>query len=133
MSADVERLFNEAEQHRINGEYDQAIEKYKQVLEWDDSHAHAHLGLGLVYSFIGEFDLALVEMERAVELAPQDIECRIKLAMTYLMLGMFDEGKRELFRILRLDPQNPEAIKQLSYFPDVDLAAVMAGEIPLEE
>jgi tetratricopeptide (TPR) repeat protein len=132
MSEDLELLFNEAEQHRFNGEYEEAVAKYKRVLEEDPEHARAHLGLGLVYSFTGEFDEAIAEMEKAVALAPDDVECHLKLGLTYTMLGMYEEGKREFLHVLRLDPGNAEALKQLSYFPDVDVDQITAGEIPEE-
>ena len=98
------------------GEYDDAMARFKALLEEAPSHARAHLGLGLVYCFVGLFDEAIDEMRCAVDCDPNSVEAHLNLAKTYAMLGRYDEAKAVFHRVLELHPDHPEAKKQLAFF-----------------
>ena len=98
------------------GQYDDAMARFRSVLEEAPNHARAHLGLGLVYCFVGLFDKSIEEMKLAVECDPNSVEAHLNLAKTYAMLGMYDEAKVVFNRVLELQPGHPEAKKQLAYF-----------------
>lgn len=98
------------------GEYDDAMARFKALLEEAPSHARAHLGLGLVYCFVGLFDEAIDEMRCAVDCDPNSVEAHLNLAKTYAMLGRYDEAKAVFHRVLELHPDHPEARKQLAFF-----------------
>ncbi|NCO41361.1 MAG: hypothetical protein AUJ96_13470 [Armatimonadetes bacterium CG2_30_66_41] len=110
--------FNAAEAHRINGEYDEAVELYKKVLEADSQHLGAHIGLGLVYGFTGLFDESIELLQKCVDLAPESLDARMHLAKTHLMLGMYEEGSAGFNEILRMDPENEEAHKQKAFLKE---------------
>lgn len=101
--------------HEIQGEYDEAIEELKAILEEDSSHAGAHMHLGLIYGFIGLFDESIQELRTAVHLAPMDLVVRNNLAKTYAMLGCIDEAREQFTFVLEQDPTNEEALKNLTY------------------
>ncbi len=110
--------FNAAEGHRINGEYDEAVELYKRVLEEDSQHIGAHVGLGLVYGFTGLFDESIELLQKCVELDPSSLDARMHLAKTHLMLGMYEEGNEGFTEILKMDPENEEALKQKAFLKE---------------
>jgi Tfp pilus assembly protein PilF len=62
-------LFQEAYEHQMRGELDEAIELYKQSIE-TFATAEGHTFLGWTYSFQGRWDEAIEECLRAIEVDP---------------------------------------------------------------
>jgi tetratricopeptide (TPR) repeat protein len=118
--SNLDELLELADNHRVNGEYDEAIALYDQILEQDAAHCKALHGRALSYCFTGLFDESIVELERMRDLHPGYVRGREDLFKTYLMLGMNDEAKGEMKNILEVDPDNAEVEKHRIYFPDFD-------------
>ena len=114
----VEEKLQKADRHRLNGEYEQAIELYRQILAEQPDHYESHMGLGLVYGFTGLFDESLDEIKIAVGLRPQLPEAWLNLGKTYAMLGMYEEARPAFEKTLELDPENTEALKQLQFLKE---------------
>jgi len=108
----------EADRLRYDGEYEDAIAIYDQLLSADEQDYLSRWGRGLCYCFSGLFDESIAELEAVREVAPEFIKGREDLFKTYLMLGMNDEGKAEMKAILLQDPGNEEVHKAMIYFPD---------------
>ncbi len=106
----------DADYHRYNGEYEQAIEIYDALLEADEANFLARHGRALCYCFVGEFDQSISELELVRNAQPQLVKARIDLFKTYLMLGMNDEAKSEMNGILEIEPDNEEVRKHRGYF-----------------
>lgn len=109
----------QAHQHRIAGEYDPAIELYRQLVEADPGLAEALWGLGLSLMNIGEFDEALATLDRAVQAEPGNAQYLLDAGKHYTMLGMYDEAKPYFEKVIELAPDSQhagEAQKQLSYY-----------------
>ncbi len=118
MGADSEAL-QEAHENRINGQYDEAIELYNQILADDPEHAEALWGVGLSLMNTGEFDDALEKICQAAELEPQNQLYLLDAGKHYTMLGMYDEAKPFFEKVVELDAASKhgvEAQKQLSYY-----------------
>lgn len=62
-------LFQEAYQHQMRGEFDQAVELYKRSIEVYPT-AEGYTFLGWTYSFMGRIDEAIQECLRAIETDP---------------------------------------------------------------
>ena len=120
IDSEILKLYEQGIELRINGEYDPAIECFKQAIDADPNFARAHMELGLAYCFTGYFDESIAELELARGLDPCDPEIVLNLAKTYTMLGMFDEGEAAFRFILELvcegDKIYDEAQKQLGYY-----------------
>lgn len=118
MDPQVEQELQQADQHRINGRYDEALAIYRQLVDADDSLGHAWWGLAHVQMNTGEFEEALENFEKCCALEPANQRYLYDYAMMQTMLSMFDEA-RELFeRCVSIDPTSrtaDEARKQLSY------------------
>ncbi|MBI2301952.1 MAG: tetratricopeptide repeat protein [Armatimonadetes bacterium] len=110
----------EADQLRYDGEYEQAITIYDELLAADGDCYLARYGRALCYCFTGLFDESIAELELVRDQHPDFIKGRVDLFKTYLMLGMNVEAKREMKAILRIDPNNEEVNKHRPYFPDFD-------------
>lgn len=63
------QLFQEAYQHQMKGELDEAISLYKKSIEVFPT-AEAHTFLGWTYSFMGLYDEAIEECYRAIKVDP---------------------------------------------------------------
>lgn len=115
-AGNLEQQCDQAMELKNQGRYEEAMERFKAILEADPSHGRAHLGLGLVYCFVGMFDESLEELKQAVACAPDSVDAHLNLAKTFAMLGMYDEAKVEFGVVLELHPGHAEAKKQLAYF-----------------
>ncbi len=62
-------LFQQAYEHQMKGELDQAASLYKESIELFPT-AEAHTFLGWTYSFMGRYDEAIEECLRAIEVDP---------------------------------------------------------------
>ena len=62
-------FFNQAYQHQMKGELDQAVALYKESIELFPT-AEAHTFLGWTYSFQGRLDMAIDECRKAIDVDP---------------------------------------------------------------
>ncbi len=118
MAADSGTL-REAHEHRINGEYDQAIGLYQQILGEEPEQADALWGLGLSMMNTGEFDEALESICKASEVEPQNQLYLLDAGKHYTMLGMYDEAKPFFEKVIAIDAGSKHGVdaqKQLSYY-----------------
>lgn len=111
-------LFAQAEQARVNGNYEAAQPLYEQLLGAFPGTPSLHTGLGHCLLNTGFFDEALAEYETVVGLLPDDKKAWLTLGKAQCMLGMYDEAKACFLRVLEIDPDDEDAPEQLSYFPD---------------
>lgn len=114
-----QEILQQAHSHRIAGEYDAAIELYRQLLQAEPALAEALWGLGLSLMNTGEFDEAAESLEAAVAAEPENGLYLVDVGKHYTMLGMYDEAKPFFDKIIELDPNGEyagEAQKQLSYY-----------------
>src|SRR2546430_17292620 len=63
------RLFQEAYQHQMKKELDEAVELYKKSIEAYPT-AEAHTFLGWTYSWMGRLDDAIAECHKAIDVDP---------------------------------------------------------------
>ena len=118
MAADSETM-QQAHEHRINGQYEEAIALYEEILQEDARSAEALWGLGLSMMNIGDFDEALERISTAAEMEPDNQLYLLDAGKHYTMLGMYDEAKPFFEKVIALDAASKhgaEAQKQLSYY-----------------
>ncbi len=112
-------VLEQAHECRINGQYDEAMALYNQVLADTPEHAEALWGLGLSLMNTGEFDDALEAIVRACDLEPANQLYLLDAGKHYTMLGMYDEAKPFFEGVIELEADSEyglEAQKQLSYY-----------------
>ena len=112
---DIARRLEKAVQHRMNGEYDDAIPILQSILEEAPDLADAHHELGLILSFRVLIDESIAELERAVALAPSSVKYLLDLGKTHTMYGDYDKAIPVFEQVLSLDPFNVEASKNLDF------------------
>ena len=70
--ATTRELEQQAERLRTEGKFDQAIEKFNELLASDEKFVRAQLAIAMLYQKVGKHELAVRHAERAVELEPND-------------------------------------------------------------
>lgn len=114
MAEDVATRFQKAVQHRINGEYDEAVPLFKSVIAEQPSNADAYHELGLVFSFQVTDD-CLATLEYACKLAPTNLRYIISYGKALAMFGEFERAKQMFQWVLKSDPFNDDAQQQLDF------------------
>jgi tetratricopeptide (TPR) repeat protein len=74
------KLFEEANNHYRQGQYQQAIEQYEQILDNGQASGALYYNLGNSYFKTGQLGLAVLNYERAKQYIPQDSDLRANYA-----------------------------------------------------
>lgn len=81
--ADPHALYDEAEKLKDDGKHQEAIAKYLEILEIDETFALAHLALAVAYGKLGDHEKAVQHGERACQLEPNDPFSFTAMSVTY--------------------------------------------------
>ena len=84
-AADVEVVDNQlrAFQHRLDGEYEEAVRHYKKALEEYPDDGYLYASLGSVYQELDNLDEAIANYEKAVEKVTADSALYLDLGNLY--------------------------------------------------
>ena len=80
---DVHAMYDEGERLKEEGKLEEAIAKYQEAIDADESFALPHFALAVVYGKIGDHENAVKHGERACELDPDDPFSYTALSVTY--------------------------------------------------
>ena len=81
--ATVEELYAQGENLKDEGRFEDAVAKFQESLQVDESYALAHFALAVVCGKLGRHEEAVRYGERAVELDPHDPFSYTALSVTY--------------------------------------------------
>ncbi len=81
--ATVDELYDEAEALKEADKRDEAIAKFRVILEQDDAYVLAHLALALLCGQAGEHEDAVRHGEKACEIEPDDAFNFTAMSATY--------------------------------------------------
>ena len=85
----------------------QAFRFNKKALNLDDSYAHAHSQLGLLYAMTRQYDKGIRQAEYSVELDPNSASANDLLGMTLSYAGRHQEAITFHLKAIRLEPLAP--------------------------
>jgi Tfp pilus assembly protein PilF len=85
------RLFQQAYEHQMKRELDEAVEFYKKSIEAYPT-AEAHTFLGWTYSWMGRLDDAIAECRKAIEVDPTFGNPYNDIGSYLIMKGQIDEA-----------------------------------------
>ena len=84
-------------EHRVRGDWGQAVEQMKRYLELEPDDVRMHIRLGYVLSrHLGKFDEAILHFRKAISLDPQNLTGQLGAAYNYLGHAYLYAGKRTL-------------------------------------
>lgn len=113
---DVAASFEKAVQHKLVGEYDEALAILRPLLQTTPNDASILHELGLIHSFKVDMDESIYYLETAVRMSPTTVVYMIDAGKTHAMFGNDDKAKAIFEYVLKLEPGNEEAKKNLAYY-----------------
>lgn len=84
------------------GEYQKAVDSYKQAIKLDPTLSKPHNNLGLAYAALGRLAEAQAEFAEAVRLKPDYAEAHYNLGVAYLQLGRKQAAEEEHKKLVKL-------------------------------
>jgi len=93
-----EEKYNEAEQLKDEGKFEEAIEKLCQLVEEHPDFALAHSALAVVYGKVGKHDQAIQHGLKVCELEPNDAFSFTAMSVTYQRAGRIPEAEDAMAR-----------------------------------
>ncbi|MDY6989502.1 MAG: tetratricopeptide repeat protein [Thermodesulfobacteriota bacterium] len=107
-------LNNLGEAYRGKGDYERAIDFYRQALRKDPRFPNAHRGLGLTYMDMGDDVKALPSLEKALHYAPRSPLTYFDLARVYVRLSETKKAISAFENVVTLAPDTPLADRALA-------------------
>ena len=107
--ADLERLFEDAENALEEGEYERALELLDEPAHARDPDPEARALYGLALFYLGEYEDTFEYLTDAVDADPSDVECRGALGVCHFYRLELVTAEKELRRALLEEPDWAEA------------------------
>jgi len=95
------------------GRYEEATDLCLEVLEIDESNAHAHNTLGVIFRKTGRLEAAAVACRRATALEPTYVSAHINLGVALRHLGRLIQSEAAYRRAIELEPRHAAAHSSL--------------------
>ncbi len=105
----VARFLERGEQYVENGQTEEAIIEFKNVLQLEPENADAHEALSLAYLKVEKPREAYWEMSETVRLDPDNIDARLRYGTVSAAIGDSDLAREQAEAVLQLDPTNSAA------------------------
>src|SRR5438093_1289287 len=91
------------------GNYLEALEHFRTVVDLTPADANARFYLGLTQIRLGEFSAAIPHLEKALQLDPSLQYAHYQLGLSYFQEQRYPEALKELQSAAQFDPQNAAA------------------------
>ncbi len=98
-------ISNVGRKYYVAGEYDKAIEAFKEQIAKNPSSSEAHFNLGLAHGKTGQHDKEIDAYEQAVKLNPKRPELYFNLGTVYNDIGNKQDAIKSLNEAIRLRPE----------------------------
>ncbi len=99
--------------HRA-GDFENALQHYRALLQKNELNAAAHNNLGLLYQEKNLLPESSRELQRALLIEPRNAGAHNNYGVTLLMQGKSDEAAAEFRSVLALDARNVDAMVNLA-------------------
>jgi tetratricopeptide (TPR) repeat protein len=110
----IEHFFRAGQAALEQGQFAQACEDFKKVLQLDPTLLEGQVNLGLAYQGLLEYGEATRYLARALRERPSLLGPNVIVGMDYLKLGSPEKGIPFLQAALKLDPANRDAREALA-------------------
>ena len=123
--------FASAVYHQRAGDFENALLKYRAVLEKNERNAQARNNLGLLYLDKGLLDDAERELQRAIFIDPRYVTARTNLGVSYMRRNRLDEAAAQFRQVLQVDARNVDALINLALVEKANGGAERAKDLLL--
>lgn len=84
------------------GDYEEAIEAYRQAIKLNSKLSKPHNNLGLAYAALNRLEEAVAEFKEAARLKPDYVEAHYNLGVAYVQLGRKQDAEAEKKTLVKL-------------------------------
>ncbi|MDR1113143.1 MAG: tetratricopeptide repeat protein, partial [Bacteroidales bacterium] len=91
------------------GDFDNAITAFTQVIGLDPNHARAYSNRGIAYRNKGDYDRAIADYNQAIRLDPNHANAYYSRGIAYHYKGDYDRAIADYNQAIRLDPNHANA------------------------
>ncbi len=112
-SAEVKRLYNEGNTLMKKGEYEAALEKYKQAIALDSTHYRAYYGMGLAYKKLRRWEDAIAAFRKAISINKTYDKAIFALGKTLADLDRKEEALKVYKEAIAANPANAKAYYEM--------------------
>ena len=109
----IQQAFSLASRHQQSGRFGEAIQLYRQILEYHPNHADAYCNLGTALISAGLLDEAIIAYRQSILLNPNDADSHNNLGNALKLKGKPDEAIALYRRALALAPDYALAANNL--------------------
>lgn len=99
--------------HRA-GDFENALQHYRALLQKNELNAQAHNNLGLLYQEKKLYEESARELQRAILIEPRSVRAHNNYGVTLLLQGKPDEAAAMFRSALKLEPRNVDAFVNLA-------------------
>ncbi|KAJ4760063.1 Tetratricopeptide repeat protein 13 [Rhynchospora pubera] len=94
------------------GNYNQAISIFDQILRETPTYPEALIGRGTAYAFQRELDSAIADFTKAIQSNPSAAEAWKRRGQARAALGEFSEAIEDLSKALQYEPNSPDVLHE---------------------
>jgi tetratricopeptide (TPR) repeat protein len=99
-------VVNLANYYHKNGQYEKALELWKQLAEQEPDNLDARTGIGNAYFELGKVDVAIREIQSVLETHPKHMKALHSLVTIYIETGRPREALEYADRAIQADPKD---------------------------
>ena len=111
----LDDLLHEADQLKLNGKHDQAIELANKMLMMDLDYTEAYEELGDNFLSLREYERAQKALERALDLNPASPNALYLMGFLHSSTGDFERSIETLEMADKVQPHHPEILRCLGW------------------
>jgi len=105
-SNEITQKFTAAQTHLLQGEYNQAVQIFDEILETTPTNTKILNLKGIAQSNLGYHKQSMIQFYNVLEIDPDNVIALTGLAMGFANFGEYIEGKKYIERALEYKPEN---------------------------
>jgi len=102
----TEAHFNRGFAYNNSGDYQKAIESFKEAIRLKPDDVYVHFNLGLAYNNSGDYQKAIESFKEAIRLKPDDVYAHYNLGLAYSNSGDYQKAIESFKEAIRLKPDD---------------------------
>ena len=110
----IDKLFQQAQADIVKGQYDTAVDRYREALTLKPRSPQALSNLGVCLYLGGHLQDAVEPLQNALSIDPSQLPANLILGMDYVKLGEHGKALTPLQRVLHQDNKNRDALLALA-------------------
>jgi tetratricopeptide (TPR) repeat protein len=105
--------FNLGNAYAKSGQYDKAIESFKQALSINSDYPEAWFNLGITYNTVGQYTESIDALKKTVDMDSENISAWVNLGINYYQVGQRSHVKKVYKVLKKLDPSTAKEFQKL--------------------